>query len=199
MPRLRARSALLAPLALCACGVSRVPPTPPRPAAPIPLVLGVCPLPTGAPAEPFGRDGALFTRVVDVRTTDVRPDVVVHVAATPVTRDVRENSVGFFMWTLGVVPMLTDVGQTATATFHPVAPEGDPCAPRGADGTGLAIAAAGRDREVVGWVAWLLQPLPWWSGSHEVDGEPKVARRERVEIARAVIARRAEILALARR
>jgi len=191
--------ATVAAVLLAGCGVVRVPSTVPHPAAPLPLVVGVCALPDGAPTEPFGPDGALFARVVDARAAGARPDVVARLTVTPVVRDVRENSVGFFMWTLGLVPMLTDVEQTTTATFAAPATGADPCASAPAADTGLAIAAEGGQTEVVGWVAWLLQPTPWWSGSDRVDGEPMLARRQRAALARAVIERRAEIMALAGR
>ena len=194
---LRRLAVLLAPV-LAACTVTRVPPAVRPLAAPIPLAVAVCGPADSLLAAPFGADGALFARVV--ASGDARPDLVARVRTGAPELRYDRTSVGLFIWTLAIVPAASREVVEVTVELQRPASGADPCATAGAPT--LALSTTARERSLAGWIPQLLlRPMPQW---RDISDDPAAQRvslagHVRAEVARLVEARRAEIVAFARR
>ena len=206
--------ALALPLSLAACSAATVPRTTPPPAAPLPLVVGLCLPPESEHAALFGADGELFRRVVPaLATSDVRPDLVAraHVVGSEVQRS--HFQLGLMWWTLGIVPDVVRLRETARIELRRPAPGASPCAVPWSGGgaatapDALILDGRGAVTGVNGWVSLLvLRPTPWWSNDAVfIDEAPRhrplpsvnLARAEREAIVREVVRRRDEVMRLA--
>jgi hypothetical protein len=206
---------LAAPAALAACSAATVPPAAPRPAAPLPLVVGLCLPPDSPHAALFGADGELFRRVRPTLAAGERPDLVATVRVAG--REVRRNhfALGLFWWTLGIVPDVVHLRQTVRVELRPPAGGPNACAVPWSDegstttaGDVVVLDGRGAVTGVSGWAALLLRPTPWWKEDavfvHELPpGAPipseQLGRAERAAVARAVLERSAALRALAGR
>jgi len=219
IPRRAALLALVAPLALAACSAATVPDAAPRPAATLPLTLGLCLPPDSPHAALLGADGELFREVRPAPDAGARPDLVATVR--PVAPEIRRSqfALGLFWWTLGIVPDVVRLRQTARVELRRPAEGANPCAVAWSDDT-TAAAPPGPARDAVvldgrgavtgmsGWAVLLLRPTPWWSEDavfvHELPpGAPipsrNLARAERAAVAREIARRGGELRALAGR
>ena len=208
--RLLALFALLASLA--GCSAATVPRAAPRPAAALPIALGLCLPPDSPHAALFGADGELFQRVRSALAAGERPDLVATVRV--VGREMRRSdfALGLFWWTFGIVPDVVRLRQTARVELRRPADGPDPCAVAWSDAgpsvTNHAVVLDGRGAVtgVSGWAALLLRPTPWWAEDtvfeHELPppGAPipgaQLRRAEQAALARAVIEHSAALRAL---
>ena len=211
-PRAARALALLLAAVLGACSAATVPRAALRPAGPLPVVVGLCLPPESEHAALFGADGELFRRVVPA-TGDVRPDLVAraHVVGSEVRRS--RFQLGLMWWTLGIVPDVVRLRETARVELRRPAPGANPCAVPWSGGhaatapDAVILDGRGAVTGVNGWVSLLvLRPTPWWSEDAVfVDEVPpdrplpsvNLARAEREALVREIVRRRDEILGLA--
>lgn len=194
---------LLLLLAATACTVTRVPPAVRPLAAPLPLAVALCGPADSLLTAPFGGDGVLFARVTAAAAGaagDERLDLVARVRTTAPAVRWNRTSVGFFLWTLAIVPAAHHEVTEVTVELQRAAAGADPCA--AADAPALALTTTAREPSLSGWVPQLvLRPTPWWREVPD-DGPAQrasLAGHARAEVARLVEARRGEIMALAGR
>ena len=208
--------ALALAASLAACSAATVPSVAPRPASPLPLTLGLCLPPESAHAALFGADGELFRRVVPALAAGAdRPDLVAraHVVGSEVRRS--RFQLGLMWWTLGIVPDVVRLRETARVELRRPAPDGNPCAVPWSGGhaatapDAVILDGRGAVTGVNGWVSLLvLRPTPWWSEDAVfVDEVPRdrplpsvnLARAEREAVVREIVRRTPEIRAMAGR
>ena len=199
-------AAAILTIGLAACHVTSAPPRTSIAGrtAPIPLAVRVCDQTVDGSADAVLDAARLFERATSDPAAPA--DLIAIVGPVDSTERTLVSS-GFFLWTLGVIPWMKREERDVQVTFHRATADAPCSAPAvaGAGAPAVALRSKGRVTTVQGWAALLLQPLPGWSGDAYDFQQPRTQRarnlrlRTREALSREIIARAAEIRALAGR